>query len=153
MPQPTKQEVRAAAAEIIRRWGLGTFSSKKRPREKRRRFRGAINSPLGPAKPEPSTNFVYAICGDEGPVKIGITKDVAKRLSGLQTGHPHRLRVFFAAPMEDAVAARSVEKSCHARLSASRLSGEWFAIDPYEAAGVIQQIIAARAELFSPPES
>lgn len=60
--------------------------------------------------------------GDDGPVKIGFTNDIRKRLRGLQTGHDARLflrRAFDGSEMD--------ERKLHARFAGSRLQGEWFA--------------------------
>ncbi len=66
--------------------------------------------------------FVYFIQGETGgPIKIGYSDDVLKRLKGLQTGHPDNLRILFTFPgnPED-------EKAMHETLNAHRLRGEWF---------------------------
>jgi hypothetical protein len=54
-------------------------------------------------------------------VKIGVARDIAKRLRGLQSGNPERLKVLhtFAGDYTD-------EKHLHGALTAWRLSGEWF---------------------------
>lgn len=60
--------------------------------------------------------------GDAGPVKIGFTNDIRKRLRGLQTGHDTRLilrRAFDGSEVD--------ERKLHARFVGSRLQGEWFA--------------------------
>lgn len=60
--------------------------------------------------------------GDDGPVKIGFTNDIRKRLRGLQTGHDVRLilrRAFDGSEVD--------ERKLHARFAGCRLQGEWFA--------------------------
>lgn len=71
--------------------------------------------------------------GDDGPVKIGITKDIKSRMSSLQTGHAEQLRLL--ASFEG---ARRDERELHDRLSAHRISGEWFHPAP--------EVLAAAAE-------
>lgn len=54
-------------------------------------------------------------------VKIGVANDMTKRLRGLQSGNPERLKVVhtLAGDYTD-------EKHLHGALAAWRLSGEWF---------------------------
>jgi hypothetical protein len=65
---------------------------------------------------------VYMIqVGEHGPVKIGWTDDVERRLSGLQTANHERLRVirlFEGGPAE--------ERMLHKQFASQRLEGEWF---------------------------
>jgi hypothetical protein len=59
--------------------------------------------------------------GEHGPVKIGVTDDVEKRLIGMQTGNHLRLavmRLFEGGPVE--------ERALHQRFDDLRLNGEWF---------------------------
>ncbi len=66
--------------------------------------------------------FVYFIQGETGgPIKIGYSDDVAKRLKGLQTGHPDNLKVLFTYP-----GSQEDEKEMHLKFEAIRLRGEWF---------------------------
>lgn len=53
------------------------------------------------------------------PVKIGRATDVASRLSGLQTGTPHELRVLL-------VLEGDREAEMHDRFALHRIRGEWF---------------------------
>jgi hypothetical protein len=65
-----------------------------------------------------------------GPVKIGITSNVASRLAGVQTGQHRRLHALavFDTPNRDI--ARRMEASFHREFTAGRLEGEWFDADP-----------------------
>ncbi|HEY6254511.1 MAG TPA: GIY-YIG nuclease family protein [Xanthobacteraceae bacterium] len=59
--------------------------------------------------------------GEHGPVKIGVTDDVEKRLIGMQTGNHQRLvvlRLFEGGAAE--------ERLLHERFADHRLDGEWF---------------------------
>jgi hypothetical protein len=59
--------------------------------------------------------------GEHGPVKIGVTDDVEKRLIGMQTGNHQPLvliRLFEGGPNE--------ERALHQRFADLRLNGEWF---------------------------
>jgi hypothetical protein len=56
-----------------------------------------------------------------GVVKIGKSVDPQKRLSGLQTGNPRRLRVLHVEPE-----AGHLEEQLHERFAEIRIGGEWF---------------------------
>lgn len=66
--------------------------------------------------------FIYFIQGESGgPIKIGYTENVEKRLCALQTGHYDTLKVLKAIPgnIND-------EKKHHKKFQHLRLRGEWF---------------------------
>lgn len=73
---------------------------------------------------------IYAIqmplpCGCAGPIKIGITHDVAARLRTLQVGSPYELTLL--ATVDGTVAD---EAALHLRLARDRMRGEWFRPTP-----------------------
>ncbi|MEW2373424.1 GIY-YIG nuclease family protein [Streptomyces sp. NPDC006656] len=70
------------------------------------------------------TVFVYAISSSQqpAPVKIGKTKDVAKRLRQLQTSSPVRLQVWWQRETNDP----ALESKLHRHFGAQRATGEWF---------------------------
>lgn len=62
--------------------------------------------------------------GDDGPIKVGITRSIKKRLADLQNGNAERLYMLRVFTMSD------VERIIHAELErVSRLEGEWFPAD------------------------
>lgn len=63
--------------------------------------------------------------GEDGPVKIGITSDIKKRLTELQVGNPKRLRILKTFELKDDYAP-SAEDSLHHSFRFTRMSGEWF---------------------------
>lgn len=66
--------------------------------------------------------FIYFIQGENGgPIKIGFTENISKRLKGLQTGHCDNLVVLatFPGKMQN-------EKDLHSKYGEIRLRGEWF---------------------------
>lgn len=85
---------------------------------------------------------IYVIGRRGYPVKIGMAVDVEKRISELQTGFPYRLDVFATVEVR-AAHARKIEKACHDRLHSRRRKGEWFQIEPAEAAAVVRSIAQA----------
>lgn len=58
-------------------------------------------------------------------VKIGITNDLGKRLSGLNTSSPFPLIVKYSFELNDAEAEKQ-EKNLHHEFRDTRLNGEWF---------------------------
>jgi hypothetical protein len=68
-------------------------------------------------------SFVYVIRGDTGgPVKIGTTLDVYKRMAQLQTGNPRHLALVQVLPGNG-----ELEHALHARFAESRIGqSEWF---------------------------
>lgn len=67
--------------------------------------------------------FVYVVGPEAGPFKVGIAKDVAKRLAAIQTGCPYPLKVHFTLEAPNAL---KVEKAAHRKLLPFGTSGEWF---------------------------
>lgn len=66
--------------------------------------------------------YVYFIQGESGgPIKIGYTNDVKKRVNTLQTGHPDTLRVLVVIP-----GSVKTEEEYHRKHGDARLRGEWF---------------------------
>lgn len=69
----------------------------------------------------PGETLVYVLeC--EQSIKVGIAKDVPKRLATLQTGNPKQLYLLHVLPGD-----RRIEKALHRKLRTSRGIGEWFA--------------------------
>lgn len=69
-------------------------------------------------------NYVYFIqSGSQGPIKIGYSNDVKKRLSALKSGSPYKLDVIGLIE-----GGRSKEKEMHEKFKEKRLSQscEWF---------------------------
>jgi hypothetical protein len=80
----------------------------------------ATFAPLPPPAALPS--LVYFIQrGEDGPVKIGHSKNVRGRLSALQTGIPERLRVLGVLD-----GGKAEEQRLHRYFGAYCIQGEWF---------------------------
>lgn len=77
---------------------------------------------LDPARSE---SQIYFIQQEGGPVKIGVSNDVEKRLATLQTGSPRLLRLLGSIPGDELL-----EQEIHHRFSGHRLQGEWFEASP-----------------------
>lgn len=96
------------------------------------------------AETPPENNLrqsVYVIGSAGQPIKIGIATRPEARLKVLQTGFPHKLRIYAQFPAHGVLAYRA-EQECHRRLAAFRLNGEWFDYDPYNAADLVKLVLA-----------
>lgn len=81
---------------------------------------GATLGAHPPTASKPRRAFTYFFQSDQGgPIKIGVTGDVVRRLRMVQNGHPYRLRV--VGLMEG-----NHEVELFRRFAAHRLCGEWF---------------------------
>jgi hypothetical protein len=77
-----------------------------------------------PANPKRETILYVIRRGEDGPIKVGITRSLKLRLADLQCGNAEKLKVLRVYRMGD------VEKAVHAELERkSRLEGEWFPAD------------------------
>lgn len=63
----------------------------------------------------------FARSGSEGPIKIGRTQNLKKRIETLQTYSPHDIQL-----LGTAVGGILKEKETHRLFSNSRIRGEWF---------------------------
>jgi len=72
--------------------------------------------------------YVYYIT-DGLRVKVGIAKDVAKRVKVLQTGNGGRLEVVHTIPFSSRALAFKKEASLHKMYSSYRMHGEWFSLN------------------------
>lgn len=74
--------------------------------------------------------FIYFILNtDSNAVKIGRTKNVAKRLNSLQVANPVELRVLKTLEVDSGKEAQDTEELLHNEFSDLRLRGEWFKFD------------------------
>lgn len=80
---------------------------------------------IEPPAPKLSRPVYFIQCGEGGPIKIGIARDPAKRLAGLQTGHFERLQLRALT-----TGGAKQERAYHDRFAAHRLHGEWFSPHP-----------------------
>jgi predicted GIY-YIG superfamily endonuclease len=64
----------------------------------------------------------------ETPIKIGITKNINRRLKELQTASPFKLEVIKSFDVSGDKKAKAIESTCHKILkrAGKHLSGEWF---------------------------
>ena len=74
---------------------------------------------------------------DSGNIKIGISQNVAQRLSDLQSAAPGLLVLKATFECADRKSAQVVEKLAHGAFWKSRVNREWFRIPAYRAAKVL----------------
>ena len=72
--------------------------------------------------------YLYLLT-DGSRYKIGITKDVDRRLKQLQTGAASPLFVITVSADLPPTKARFLERELHRSLRSQRTSGEWFDLD------------------------
>jgi len=68
--------------------------------------------------------FVRA--GSNGPIKIGVAKDVESRLETLQTGNHMELRIVTKIKCRSRQEAYDKESQFHKMFERKRIRGEWF---------------------------
>ncbi|MFQ5852624.1 MAG: GIY-YIG nuclease family protein [Candidatus Binatia bacterium] len=71
---------------------------------------------------------VYAIgykSGKKRNVKVGVSKNPKKRRDELQTGSPHKLKVYKTTKSMKQERARDLEKKLHHKYRRHQLEGEW----------------------------
>jgi hypothetical protein len=94
------------------------------------------------ANDDGAVSFLYCIAandaGEAGPSKLGLARDMERRVRQLQTGHPQRLKVWACREVR-ADRVRYLEWALHAHpaLRRVRMVGEWFSIAP---AGAIAEL-------------
>lgn len=75
----------------------------------------------------PTGDLVYVIqTTKHGPIKVGLTSNLERRISEIQTGNPLPVNLVGWFPCENRAEAASLEKEIHALLHRHRMSGEWF---------------------------
>lgn len=87
---------------------------------------------------------VYIIsAGDGVSLKIGVSRDTARRLIDLQVGHERVLRLFWEARFATRAEAFSVEKETHRRLrgTSPHCRGEWYRLDEETASEAVRSVI------------
>ena len=71
--------------------------------------------------------YVYFILNpDSNAIKIGIAKNISRRLANLQTSNAARLELLGSIQTENINKAKKLEKSLHEQFSKFIVRGEWF---------------------------
>ena len=96
----------------------------------------------------------YAISDGTGNVKIGVAKNIERRMKAIQTGNAHPLQLLFEveccsrSSRESASAAYAVEHAAHKELHDKRMYGEWFAVEYIDCYYALEQAIDTVAQLW-----
>lgn len=85
-----------------------------------------------------STQSIYVIASENGPVKIGFSRSPKKRLSKLRTGCFSPIYLAYSEEAEGDIAGL-IERRAHDILQAHRRHGEWFSVSPEEAIAAIKR--------------
>ena len=80
--------------------------------------------------PQPAhiPHFVYVIGRPGGPAKVGLCRDLGRRVRSLQTACPFQVDLFWSALVRSREIAREIELLAFARFP--RTNGEWVSADP-----------------------
>ncbi len=119
IPLRTAYQYMREMARPLTREALNTWiSDHERPPDVLPRFRGSV-----------AAGGVYFVQGGEqGAIKIGLSRHIDKRVQDLSKCSPVELRVVGVVYL--CVELAALEARFHARLAAHRLHGEWFANHP-----------------------
>lgn len=75
-------------------------------------------------------SYVYLIAeGEEGPVKIGVSKNPGWRICELQSGNPRKLKLIHCWLMMSRSEAFEFEQKMLRQLAERRMAGEWIDAD------------------------
>lgn len=107
-----------------------------RVREEARVWRAAAMAALDS---DPRRVYFIQCGGPRGPIKIGLSRDVAQRLRDLQACNPYTLRAICIIGW----GGEPLEQALHRRFDAFRLHGEWFACSD-EILDFVDLVVAAR---------
>ena len=77
--------------------------------------------------------YFYAIgVNKTGPIKVGISSHMQRRLIQLQTGNPEKLQIFYTQECSDFSEADAIESAVLGRFRDKAACGEWLKISVQE---------------------
>ncbi len=91
--------------------------------------------------------FLYLIGSAAGPIKIGVSSDVNRRLTQVQTGNATAQEVFATFRFANRREAEAMEALLHRTFGAWRVRGEWFGGEPHK---LVEEVIKAIGEAGGP---
>ncbi len=100
------------------------------------------------------TNYVYVFAkkGHDGkmtgPVKVGMSKNVYKRLKNIQTSSPFPVEIAYMFAVPNNGVARDVERAFHETQREKRAHGEWFDYEPVQAIHLLCLCMRAMLDQF-----
>lgn len=106
-----------------------------------------LQTPLKLEKPSSRSSrydaeFLYVITSDENEEvsKVGRSTNPKRRLKGLQTGSPYKLRIAYTYGVLTKQSCLSLESRVHMLLDRERLSGEWFNLPAEDIVPIIEDV-------------
>ena len=88
--------------------------------------------------PRDIVRYVY-IASNGYSVKIGVSFNVKRRLSQIQTAQPRPLKIVAVYPVPASL-ARTVERRAHHHYRRNHMSGEWFQVNPHQAIQTLKRL-------------
>jgi len=70
--------------------------------------------------------FIQSGYGKKPPIKVGVAKNIKRRLSSLQTANHEKLTIVASIKCSNRLEAYNIESYLHDKLSNRRIRGEWF---------------------------
>lgn len=91
--------------------------------------------------------YVYVIAPADAnrPIKIGVARDVNRRLAALQTAWHEPLSIKHTTYFDHRTDALTAEKAVHAALEDHRMRGEWFEIEDHEAVKILAHWVSNKS--------
>lgn len=98
---------------------------------------------------------VYIIAQKDGdqwasPCKIGIARDVRRRLAQFQTSSPFKLGCYRLFTFPTRQQALEIERLFHHMQRDVRLHGEWFNLEPHRTEGLMELYIEMTLQMLLP---
>ncbi|NEV75519.1 GIY-YIG nuclease family protein [Rhodopseudomonas sp. BR0C11] len=78
-----------------------------------------------PRRTDAAQCLVYVMASSDGCLKVGISRNLSRRLGALQTGNPNPIRVLAESVPLSVNEARAIESAALAALASHRAKGEW----------------------------
>lgn len=88
---------------------------------------------------------VYIAGREQGPIKLGISRNPPARISALQTGCPFQIKLLHQGETTDAKKAWSEEQTFHRHVAEARIYGEWFNLDAETAISIYENQVELNA--------
>jgi predicted GIY-YIG superfamily endonuclease len=71
-------------------------------------------------------NVYFVRAGNRGAIKVGVARNVERRISTMQTGNPFKLNLLASISCDSRVSAYALEAKIHKFFARQRIRGEWF---------------------------
>lgn len=94
---------------------------------------------------------IYIFLSENGNVKIGVSKNVTKRIKTIEGASGYKICDFFIT--EKCSNAYEIENELHKHFSRNRLYGEWFNVDFREAVKATKEIYSRLSDFTKEKES